>query len=537
MFLISCVLTFGQIDLEHTYDNAFINRIDLEYSGEKYYEFKYTTNEVIMYNADHTLWKTIVLSAPPPTIFTRTRLIHISEAKINPDTNLEIIYSCPGASGYECKIVSEDGAIMATIVNANNIKLDSIPGLPIKLISDFYNGSYSSKVYSIPELMLENIYEEGIVTRINLENSGEKFYVLDNANGNIILYNQNHTLWKTIALPKPAQAVYADVGVVSESLINPDTSLEIAYTYYVLAENVYTYTGKIINENNTELISIPGAKSIVVDVLEGAEVKLLAVIRNFSPSTSLGYLNSTNIYQLPSLVLEKEYESVMSRVKLENSGEKFYTSQNPLTNFVKIYNSNHTLWKSVFLDLAYDIGDVDLHVDFISESKIASDPLIEMGYCYSYNSPLMYTELYGRVTNENGLAYLDTSWPQSFLLSEIPNLPIKLIVLKNFSDPFENTPNYLTEVYTIDAAMGTNGFQNNSTIQITPNPSDAVINFTTSSIIVEASLYNSLGTKVKDFKEFDLTTINVENLPSGIYLLYLMDNNNQKSNHKIIISN
>jgi hypothetical protein len=45
-----------------------------------------------------------------------------------------------------------------------------------------------------------------------------------------------------------------------------------------------------------------------------------------------------------------------------------------------------------------------------------------------------------------------------------------------------------------------------------------------------------LGAKVKDVKAQNLTKINVENLPSGMYLLTLLDINNQKSVHKITIS-
>jgi hypothetical protein len=194
------------------------------------------------------------------------------------------------------------------------------------------------------------------------------------------------------------------------------------------------------------------------------------------------------------------------------------------------------LWKSIFLDIPFDFGSVGLRVDIISENKIAADSLLEIGYCYVYYSPLMYEEFYGKICNENGLTYLDTTGTQSYTLSVFPDLPNKLIELINFPDVFENTPNYKTSIYSIDATMGTSGFQKNSTIDVAPNPSNSVVNIASTTQIVEASIFNVLGAKVKDVKAQNLTKINVENLPSGMYLLTLLDINNQKSVHKITIS-
>ena len=526
------MLSFGQIALEHTYNNAIINRVNLEYSGEKYYEFKRATNELMLYNADHTLWKTIVLPAPAPTNYTGTNLIHISEAVFNSDADLEIVFSYYNTTlpGYETKIMSENGAVLATLDNVYNASLSQIDGLSPKLIGISYNPN-KSKVYAIPELTLEHAYEEGIVSRIKLENSGEKYCLTDKVNGTENIYNSNHTIWKTISLPIPSGANYLDNILLSEAIIPSDNLLEIGYNYYKVIDNVYyTLGGKIINENGAELLFVPTATAFSLSVLDGCETKLIATLR--LPSSA----SCSNVYQIPSLTLEHSYPSLMSRIKLENSGEKYYTSENPTTNFIKVYNPDHTLWKSIFLDIPFDFGSVGLRVDIISENKIAADSLLEIGYCYVYYSPLMYEEFYGKICNENGLTYLDTTGTQSYTLSVFPDLPNKLIELINFPDVFENTPNYKTSIYSIDATMGTSGFQKNSTIDVAPNPSNSVVNIASTTQIVEASIFNVLGAKVKDVKAQNLTKINVENLPSGMYLLTLLDINNQKSVHKITIS-
>ena len=144
--------SFAQISLEHTYNNSTVTRIKLEYSGEKYYELIRATNELVFYNSDHTLWKTIVLPATLPNPFTSTNVFHVSEAKVNPDANIEIIFGYYNESSlfYETKIISENGNTLLTIPNAYGASLSEIDGLPDKLITENTVNNVSGKVYSIP---------------------------------------------------------------------------------------------------------------------------------------------------------------------------------------------------------------------------------------------------------------------------------------------------------------------------------------------------------------------------------------------------
>ncbi len=103
----------AQIELEHTYTESAVTRVKLEYSGEKYYTFKKATNELIFYNADHSLWKTIALPIALST-YNRTTVTHVSEAVLNLDTNLEIAFSYNDviSDSYLSKIISEDGTVL-----------------------------------------------------------------------------------------------------------------------------------------------------------------------------------------------------------------------------------------------------------------------------------------------------------------------------------------------------------------------------------------------------------------------------------------
>ena len=538
LFLSYC--SFAQITLEHTYTDGNVNRVKLEYSGEKYYVFKSTTNELFFYNADHTLWKTIVLPAfPPNSLAGGARIYHVSEATINPDTQIEVIfgYYNYNTNKYDSRISQEDGTILLTIPDAVEARIDMIEGLSNKLITTNIPSNPISKVYSLSDFTLENTYTDGTIKRVKLENSGEKYYLLDKINQNVKVFNSDHSLWKAIALPKPSDAKYWEIGIISENQINTDNLLEIGYSYYTLEGSTYKYVGKLINENNEALITIPKAQLIRFNSIEGLEDKLMATLDN-------GYVSgpqisfSTNVYQIPSLTLENAYESEVTRVKLENSGEKYYTSNGPLTNQVKIYNNDHSLWKTIDLPVTSDsnINNKVFAVNHISETKINPDALLEVCYTYYPLVVLDWQTYDSRVINENGEILLTSSGVNGLYLSELSDSKNKLIgnITGNIGAYEYNYT--IGIVYSLET-MSTSNFAKNSKISITPNPAKTFINVNSLSVpIKEVTIYNMNGVLVKKEKAQSITKIDVERLTVGIYVVNLTDSNNQKSTHKITIS-
>jgi len=127
-------------------------------------------------------------SWPPPSTF----VLHVSEAEINPDTNLEIIYSYYNSlnNSFESKVVSEDGTVLLLIPDSSSVALSKIQGQATKLISKNTNFDTISKVYAVPELTLEHIYTNGNIKRIQLETSGEKYYLLNTIANRVEVYNQ-----------------------------------------------------------------------------------------------------------------------------------------------------------------------------------------------------------------------------------------------------------------------------------------------------------------------------------------------------------
>lgn len=522
LFFFTCN-TFAQITLEHTYDDNAVTRVKLEYSGEKYYVVKKATNELIFYNADHTLWKTIALPASTPNPFVPTKVFHVSESKINPDTNLEIIFGYFNATttSYESKIISENGTTLLTIQNALNVSFNEIPGLPDKLITENIPSNVISKIYSVPELTLENTYTDGNVRRIKLENSGEKYYLLDKVNNNAKIYNSNHSLWKTVGLPKPINAIYTNIDVISETQLNPDALLEIGYSYSITANNITQYEAKIVNENDIVLLTVPNSNRLQISSIEGLQDKLIT-------ENIINYVNSTNVYNLPSLTLENVYESQVKRVKLENSGEKYYTSASLLNNQVKIYNSNHTLWKTINLPLV-QIQNNPI-VNFLSESMIEPNALIELAY--TYNTGLLNGWGYSsKVVNENGTILLEPDYVIGLYISQIQGLQNKLI---GYNYDYGND-SYIGKVYSL-GNLGTLDYNKNAKVFISPNPAKSFLNINSIfTSIIEATIYNMNGALVKKETSQNITKIDIDKLPTGIYIVNLTDFANQKSTHKITI--
>ena len=527
-FLFLSYCSFAQITLEHTYTDGNVNRVKLEYSGEKYYVLNTATNELILYNADHSLWKTIVLPASPPNpLAGSARIYHVSEAKINPDVQIEILFSYYNnvSNKFESRISQEDGTILLTIPDAFEARINEIQGLSDKIITVNTTTNPISKVYSLPDFTLENTYTDGAIKRVNLENSGEKYYLLDKVNQNTKIFNSDHSLWKTIVLPKPSEAKYGEIGIISETQINTDALLEIGYSYYTLEGSIADYVGKLINENNLELLSIPKARILTVDFIEGLENKLMATLNNATVNTSF----STNVYQLPSLTLENAYESEVTRVKLENSGEKYHTSNELLTPQAKIYNSNHTLWKTISLPLPTNELYKITTINSLSENKIDSDALVELSYSYVL-AGLLEPIYQSRVINENGEILITVDGIDGLFLNEITNLNTKLI--GNTYNPYDG--GYTSVVCSI-GNLKTNTFNHNLQVIISPNPAKSIMNVNSStSPIKEVSIYNMAGALVKREIAQNITKINVEELPKGIYILYISINDTVES-HQVII--
>lgn len=131
-----------------------------------------------------------------------------------------------------------------------------------------------------------------------LAQSGYKYFLMDAVNNQCKLYNMDHSIWKTINLSVPAGMYLYDIKLVSETLFNTDSKVELAYIYYSYDTTLlyYTYNTKVINENGLELLSIPGCAYLEVQTPGTYGTKMLAYVYDYS--IILWTLN-TLVYSLP----------------------------------------------------------------------------------------------------------------------------------------------------------------------------------------------------------------------------------------------
>ncbi len=147
----------------------------------------------------------------------------------------------------------------------------------------------------------EQTYDHsGTYTR--LTNSGVKFFVMDVGLNQCRIYNPDHSLWKTINLDMPPDHYLYDIKYVSENLFATDNSLCLAYTYYNynVAGQYYTFAARIIKEDGTELINIPGCQYLFVHNLEEEGSRLLAYSFDYSV---FPYTVQTHAYNLPGSIV------------------------------------------------------------------------------------------------------------------------------------------------------------------------------------------------------------------------------------------
>lgn len=150
------------------------------------------------------------------------------------------------------------------------------------------------------QINLESTYNySGSYT--SLFSSGDKFFIMDVASRQCRIYNPDHSIWKTINLNVPSGNYLYDIKHVSENLFTTDNTLCLAYVYYYYDEvnQFYTFNARIIKENGTELLFIPGCQYLNVVNTSTSGTKLVAYSYDYSQAI---YTITTRVYSLPGTV-------------------------------------------------------------------------------------------------------------------------------------------------------------------------------------------------------------------------------------------
>ena len=212
------------------------------------------------------------------------------------------------------------------------------------------------------QITLEYSYAGVSAAYIHLPVAGYKYYVMDIANSQCRLYNNDHSLWKTINLSIPANYYLYDIQYVSENLFNTDNSIELLYVSYTYNSTLayYTYDTRIATETGNILLSLPGCGYSAVYTAQSGS-KLLTWIYDYSVSPSTV---TTQVYSIPGQILTDIHST-----PIESNSMLQKAFPNPATNSttipytlpaninqaeLKIYNAGGMAIKSYTVDHTFD---------------------------------------------------------------------------------------------------------------------------------------------------------------------------------------
>jgi hypothetical protein len=156
-----------------------------------------------------------------------------------------------------------------------------------------------SSVFTIlsAQLTLEHSYNySGTLTEI--EKNEYKYFVQDVPQSQCRIYNEDHTLYKTINLEVPSGYTLNDTKFVSKYLFNSDDKVELLYIYIkttmLEGERIYQYGLRVVDEIGTVLLNLNNGG--YAELKKGSDgMKLLAYQYIYFDSY---YLIYTNVYEL-----------------------------------------------------------------------------------------------------------------------------------------------------------------------------------------------------------------------------------------------
>ena len=407
------------------------------------------------------------------------------------------------------------GTILLSVPDCRNLVVDQQEGLPVKIISA------TGGVYSVPDLLPEHNYTEGNITRVKLDSSGEKYYALEGINNLVNVYNADHSLWKVIVLTTPDASV-TNISLFGENQINTDNLIEVGFTS---GDN-----SKIINENGGVILTVDNCFDFRISKIIGLPDKILA---DKTVEITGPWASETEVFSVPGFNSEHIYEGRTIRVMLENSGEKYYTTDGTTnTTDATIYYSDHTPWKTFALDILAPYPNSNIIGIYASETKFDTDNQVELSYSYAVNT-LDGGHFATKVIKEDGTVLLNIAEAYVAFMSEFPGLLDKFIVAIQYG-PFNNQQS-LSRVFGINGTFAVEDFGNQPTVVVFPNPAQNEIKIESQTRIVEAYLYDTRGTLVQHYQQSNLQLIDIGNLSPGFYLLRLSDCNDLDFVQKIIV--
>lgn len=146
-----------------------------------------------------------------------------------------------------------------------------------------------------------------------ISNGVYKIYEMDDVNNKCILYNLDHSVWKTINLSVPSGQYLYDIQYVTQDVFNLDANIELLYIYrqYVATTSsyYYNYTTRVVNETGTVLSEITNGYVANIVKTSANTSKLIVWTSDFS---TFPYVVTSVFYGIPGN-LSSTFNSIFTK--------------------------------------------------------------------------------------------------------------------------------------------------------------------------------------------------------------------------------
>lgn len=193
-----------------------------------------------------------------------------------------------------------------------------------------------------------------------------KYYLLDFSTDECIIYNLDHSIWKTISLPVPSGFYSCELGLVSQHLFNTDDKIELVYVYYNYiqtspTDGYYVYGSIILNEDGEILLTNDGIRYSYIKEIGDSNYQLFMYGYNYSVWPNEMWTDIYNIGGISEEIKEIYFNSANSLKSMQISALypvpanetvtiEYELLQNTDNVFVKIYSSSGILVDSKQID-------------------------------------------------------------------------------------------------------------------------------------------------------------------------------------------
>jgi len=243
------------------------------------------------------------------------------------------------------------------------------------------------------------------------------------------------------------------------------------------------------------------------------------------------------------ITLEADYGYSGAFTELAVSGHKFFAMD--VTNKqCKLYNTNHTLWKTI--DLNIPAGEYLYDIRYVSENLFTDDNSLALCYIYYfYDETYQYYTYTLKIIKEDGTVLKTIEGAQYVTAVDLGEDGTKLLVyVYDYSNIFYSIT---TLVYDLPGQLVSSGAGVGSDFEAFaqnafPNPAAdyVIIPFTLPENTTNATL-NLSDVNGKLIKTFDVDNhfkdirISTAQLPKGIYFYHLENDNYRSEARKIIV--